>query len=107
MAFDYLIASLSPNPQAVSIAGQLLYMPMLLLSGAVMPLSILPGGIQAVSQWLPITHSVILMKALWFGQGWPMLSVWYLLVILVVGGALLPGCFAGNNPLPNWNGDTE
>ena len=34
MAFGYLIASLSPNSRAASIAGQLLYMPMLFLSGA-------------------------------------------------------------------------
>ena len=88
MAFGYLIASLSPNSQAASIAGQLLYMPMIFLCGAMMPLSILPRGIQAVSQWLPIAHIVILMKALWFGQGWLMQSVWVLLGILVVGGAL-------------------
>jgi ABC-2 type transport system permease protein len=88
MAFGYLVASLSPNPRAASITGQLLHMPMLFLSGAVMPLSLLPDGIQAVSQCLPMTHIVVLMQALWFGQEWPTLSVGVLLGILMVGGAL-------------------
>ena len=88
MAFGYLVASLAPTARAASVGGQLLYMPMIFVSGATMPLSIMPDGIQAVSQWLPVTHIVILMQDAWFGRGWPMLSVWVLLGILVVGGAL-------------------
>ncbi len=88
MAFGYLVASLTPNARAASICGQLLYMPMMFVSGAVMPLSILPDGIRAVSQWLPMTHIVILMQSLWFGRGWPLPSVCVLLGILVIGGTL-------------------
>jgi len=43
---------------------------------------------QTISKWLPMTHLVILMKVLWFGQVWPRLSVWVLLGNLVVGSAL-------------------
>ena len=88
MAFGYLVASLAPTARAASVGGQLLYMPMIFVSGATMPLSIMPDGIQAVSQWLPMTHIVILMQDIWFGRGVPMLSVWVLVGILVVGGAL-------------------
>jgi ABC-2 type transport system permease protein len=88
MAFGYLVASLAPNARAASVVGQLLFMPMMFVSGVAMPRSLLPAGIQAVSEWLPMTHIVILMQDLWFGRGWPLLSVCVLLGILVVGGAL-------------------
>ncbi len=70
------------------VAGQLLFMPMIFVSGATMPRSLLPDGIQAVSEWLPMTHIVTLMQDLWFGRGWPMGSVGVLLGILVVSGGL-------------------
>lgn len=88
MAFGYLVASLAATPRIATAAGQLLFMPMFFLSGAAMPLNMLPPEIQSVAQWLPMTHIVILMQELWFGRDWPMLSVWVLLGLLLVGGTL-------------------
>jgi ABC-2 type transport system permease protein len=88
IAFGYLVASLSPTPRVASVVGQVLYMPMLFLSGAVMPLSALPDWLHAVAEVFPMTHVVRVMQALWFGRGWPVGSVAVLVGVLVVGGGL-------------------
>lgn len=51
-----IIASVVNSMQESQIIAQLLYMPMLLLSGAAVPLHILPEWLQKVAQFLPATH---------------------------------------------------
>ena len=88
MAFGYLVASLSATPRVATAAGQILYLPMFMLSGAAIPLFLLPENVQAVSIWLPMTHVVIVLQSLWFGGGWALQSVGVLVVMLLVGGLL-------------------
>jgi ABC-2 type transport system permease protein len=78
MAFGYLVASLAPTPRSAVAAGQLLFVPMFLLSGASMPLNLFPESVQLVAQWMPMTHVVTLMQTLWLAGEWPMTSVWVL-----------------------------
>ncbi len=51
-----IIASVTNSMQESQILAQLLYMPMLLLSGAAVPLHILPDWLQRMAQFLPATH---------------------------------------------------
>ncbi len=51
-----IIASVVNSMQESQIIAQLLYMPLLLLSGATVPLQILPVWLQKVAQFLPATH---------------------------------------------------
>lgn len=51
-----IIASVANSMQESQIIAQLLYMPMLLLSGAAVPLQILPDWLQKLAQFLPATH---------------------------------------------------
>ncbi len=51
-----IIASVVNSMQESQIIAQLLYMPMLLLSGAAVPLHILPEWLQRLAQFLPATH---------------------------------------------------
>ena len=51
-----IIASVVNSMQESQIIAQLLYMPMLLLSGATVPLHILPEWLQKLAQFLPATH---------------------------------------------------
>ncbi len=88
MAFGYLVASLSPTPRVATAVGQMLYLPMFMLSGAAIPLVLMPEGVRTVAQWLPMTHVVTLLQTLWLGGGWDRQSVWILVGMLVVGGVL-------------------
>ena len=88
MSFGYLVASLAPTPRIATAAGQLLFLPMFMLSGAAVPLDVLPGGVQAVAEWMPMTHVIRLMQGVWLGGVWAWESVWVLLGILVVASVL-------------------
>ena len=53
-----IVASIVNSTQESTIAIQLLYMPMLFLSGATFPTTILPAWAQIVGQFLPATYLV-------------------------------------------------
>jgi ABC-2 type transport system permease protein len=58
---------------------------MMFLSGVAFPPEIMPEGVRAAANWLPLTHVVILLQNLWFGQGWHSPSVIILGLMLVLG----------------------
>ncbi len=58
-----LIASFSRGMRTVNVIGQLVYYPMLFLSGAI-PLH-LPGWLESIARVLPITYAVELTQRLW------------------------------------------
>ena len=67
MAFRSLglvIASVVNSMQESQIVIQLLYFPMLFLSGTTIPLSVLPNWVQIVAQFLPATHLMTGMQAI-------------------------------------------
>jgi len=88
IAVGYVIASLSPTSRVAQVAGQVIFFPMMFLSGAAMPLQIMPASIQSVAQWLPLTHVVRLLQDLWFGGQWNTTALLVLSGMLVVGTAV-------------------
>ena len=44
--------------------------PQMLLCGVFFPISGLPGWVQAIASWLPLTHAIALGRPLFLGQ-WP------------------------------------
>jgi len=85
IAVGYVIASLAPTSRVAQVAGQVIFFPMMFLSGAAMPLQIMPPGIQSAAEWLPMTHVVHLLQDLWFGDQWNSTA------LLVLGGMLVVG----------------
>lgn len=75
----FLIACLAPNMKAATAIANLVYFPMLFLTGATMPFELMPQIMQKVAQVLPVTHIVKAMKTVWFGDSiwmaWPSLLV--------------------------------
>lgn len=57
-----IVASIANSMAESQIIIQLLYLPMLMLSGATVPLSIMPDWLQAVAQFLPATHLYLGMQ---------------------------------------------
>jgi ABC-2 type transport system permease protein len=66
----YLIASIASTARIAQVVGQMLFFPMMFLSGAAIPLQMMPAGVRRVADLLPMTHGVKLLQNLWFGQGW-------------------------------------
>jgi ABC-2 type transport system permease protein len=66
----YVIASLAPSARAAQVIGMAIFYPMMFLSGAGMPLELLPATIHRISDFLPLTYVVKLLRGLWFGETW-------------------------------------
>ena len=83
----YLIASLVPTARMAQTLGMVIFFPMMFLSGAGMPLQLLPEILRKVSDYLPLSYVVRLIQGLWFGESWN--SLW--LPTLVLAGILVVG----------------
>lgn len=66
----YVIASLSPGARTAQVVGMAVMYPMIFLSGAGMPLEVFPESLRRVSNLLPLTYVVKLLRGLWFGEAW-------------------------------------
>ncbi|MGI8482498.1 MAG: amidohydrolase family protein [Chthoniobacterales bacterium] len=87
-AIGSIVAAVVNTSQEAQILTQLLYMPMIFLSGAMIPLSVLPGWLQKVTQFIPSTYltsgmSGILQHGETLAQNWK--SIAALLVSAAVG----------------------
>ena len=84
-SIGYLIGSLASGAWAAQVVGMAIFYPMMFLSGASIPLEVLPETIRKVALALPLTYVVRLFRGLWFGQAWSSL----LLETAVIAGVLI------------------
>lgn len=63
-----VVASLAPNAQMAGVIASILYFPMVFLSGATIPYEIMPKALQAVSDFMPLTQGIKLLKTVSLGQ---------------------------------------
>jgi ABC-type multidrug transport system permease subunit len=63
-AMGLIIASVVNSMQESQILVQLLYLPMLMLSGATIPLTMMPDWLQVIAQYLPSTHLTLGMQGI-------------------------------------------
>jgi ABC-2 type transport system permease protein len=89
-ALGYLISGLVATARAAQIIGMVIFFPMMFLSGAGMPIQLLPANLQRISEFLPLTYVVRLLQGLWFNDSWNTLwpPVGVLSSILIVGTVL-------------------
>jgi ABC-2 type transport system permease protein len=69
-SLGYALAGLVPSARAATAIGNVILIPMMLLSGALIPLEVMPETVRNVSRLLPLTHLVAMLRGLWFGVGW-------------------------------------
>lgn len=69
LAFGFLISSLFRKARTTQAVGMFLTFPMIFLSGAAMPRETLPETILKVSEYLPLTHVVTLLRGFWAQKG--------------------------------------
>jgi len=84
-SIGYLIAGLAPGARTAQVVGMVIFYPMMFLSGASIPLEIMPETIQRIANFLPLTYVVRLLRGLWFGDAWGE----HLLETAVLSGVLL------------------
>lgn len=67
-AIGMILAAVANSTQESQIMVQLVYLPMLFLSGVTLPVSILPHWLQVIAQFLPATHLVSGMQGMMLRQ---------------------------------------
>jgi ABC-2 type transport system permease protein len=89
-SIGYLIAGLAPGARTAQVIGMVILYPLMFLSGASIPLEIMPETIQRIADFLPLTYVVRLLRGLWFGDAWGehLLETAVLAGVLVVCTAL-------------------
>ncbi|MCL5071555.1 MAG: ABC transporter permease [Actinobacteria bacterium] len=89
-SFGYLVASIAPTSRTAQVIGMVVAFPMMFLSGAGIPLEVLPDRVTRVSKYLPLTHVVTFMRGLWIGDSWfeHSLEIYVLVGVLIVGTAI-------------------
>jgi ABC-2 type transport system permease protein len=86
-ALGLIVASVTNTMQETQIINQLLWFAFLFLSGATVPLTVLPKVVQRIGLFLPATYLVSgLQRGMVYGQG--LLSLWVEIISLLAWGAL-------------------
>jgi ABC-2 type transport system permease protein len=85
-SFGFILAGLLSTARTAQIVGMALLFPMIFLSGSTIPVEMMPDKIRAVSQFIPLTYIVRLLKGFWLGETWSrhMLDLAVLLVLMLV-----------------------
>ena len=69
-ALGLVLAGLMPNARTAQVVGMVALYPMMFMSGATLPMELLPQSIRNVAQFLPLTYVVTLLRGLWLGEPW-------------------------------------
>jgi ABC-2 type transport system permease protein len=70
LSIGFLVASVVPTARFAQPVGSLIFYPMLMVSGLVVPVHMLPPALQTVSAFVPLTYAVSLMRGVWTGSAW-------------------------------------
>lgn len=77
-----LLASVCKTIKMANVATTFVYFPMVFLSGATIPFELFPEGVQKVSNVLPLTHGIRLLKDISIGNMGE--GMWFSVILLVV-----------------------
>jgi ABC-2 type transport system permease protein len=69
-SMGYALFGLIASARTVTLIGNVVLYPLMIFSGAMIPLEVMPDMVQTVSRFLPLTHLVALLRGLWFGESW-------------------------------------
>lgn len=85
-ALGLVITAISPSYDFFMYYFTLFITPMVLLCGVFFPVDQLPAAVQAAAAWLPLSHSVALIRPVIFGElpVSPLLNIGTLLTITVI-----------------------
>ncbi len=86
----FILAGITPTARTAQIIAMVLNYPMLIFSGAAWPRELMPGSMQKVSAFVPLTYVVNLLKGLWVGESWSQHTTdVIILVSMLVAGVLI------------------
>lgn len=88
-----MVAGIAPNIKAANILCCILYFPMLIFSGATLPYEIMPAALKKISDVLPLTQGIKLLKGA--SLGLPMDNILIPIIVMVVIAVICIGISIG------------
>lgn len=70
LCMGFVIASMVPTARFAQLIGSLVFYPMLAISGIFVPLAAMPRPWVVLSNLLPMSHAVALLRGAWVGTPW-------------------------------------
>ena len=77
-----MVGGIAKDTKIASVIASVLYFPMLIFSGATVPLEVMPGMMQKIVRVFPLTQGIQLMKAA--SLGLPAETLWQSVGVMVV-----------------------
>ena len=87
-AMGFLIAAVFKNGKLAQVVSYIVYFMMLFLSGATMPLELMPENVRTFANILPLTHVVSLLQSTFNGQP---ISEWFVAILVLLGIVIAGG----------------
>jgi ABC-2 type transport system permease protein len=84
-ALGYGLSGLFKTARVYTVLGNVIIIPITILSGAMVPLEVMPESIREISRFDPLAHAVTLLRGLWFGEAWSQ----HMPEVAVLGGILV------------------
>ena len=86
-SLGFILAGLIRTARTAQIVSMSIFFPMILLSGATVPLEIMPETLRTYAKLFPLTYVVQLLKGIWFGKAWSehLTEIIVLIVMSVIG----------------------
>ena len=84
-SIGFVISATAPNSRTATAIAYLVYFPMLFLSGATIPLQVMPKAIHTLSKFLPLTYCVEILQGTWMGDPMGNFVVPILILLAVTG----------------------
>lgn len=78
-----IIASLFRSAKTATTVAMMIYFPMIFLSGATMPLELMPSTIQKIANVLPLTHAVNVLKGAWLNKPFSDYSTSFIVLVAI------------------------
>jgi len=85
LSMGFMIGTVCKSSAAAINTGIFTFQPMLLLSGASIPLSIMPSWVEHIANLIPMTHVVTIMRLVWRNQLFTSSAIFPAIWLLVFG----------------------
>src|SRR6266850_3926988 len=70
LCMGFVIASMVGTARFAQLIGSVIFYPMLVVSGMLVPLSSMPRPLALLGSVLPMSHAIALLRGAWVGAGW-------------------------------------
>lgn len=80
LSIGMMVGGIAKNSKSASVIACILYFPMLIFSGATIPIEVMPAVMQKIVSLFPITQGIGLMKSTFLGL--PLPNAWFPMVVM-------------------------